>query len=189
MLEKMHKVLFLVSVDPFWLLLTFYHTEGHFRGILSTGTWPLAGLVKGHAQNTPRLPLAFTIQKRSNDWRHTQWKTFNKEYIHITQKTSLPLAGLLPKCKKTALTASHVRWLLQKSWTTANRGRPLPRRTLWFSRLSWKPIMLPVSTSRERTKCWRTQFLHVDMANMQAQSDLHREIVSTPTSFTQWDEN
>ena len=55
----------------FWPILTVFDVSLYWRSSqgytwrlpipMSAGTWPLAGWVKGHAQNTPRLLLAFTI--------------------------------------------------------------------------------------------------------------------------------
>ena len=59
----------------FWPVLTVFDvlsywgsSRGYTRRLpvpVSAGTWPLAGRVKGHAQNTPGLPLAFTRNSMS----------------------------------------------------------------------------------------------------------------------------
>ena len=101
----------------FWPILTIFDvlsywgsSRGYTRRLpvpVSAGTWPLAGRVKGHAQNTPGLPLAFTssaatvMSERSYNYecwsvsetrsivfemtKHSVWRIEHHQWIsHVT---------------------------------------------------------------------------------------------------------
>ena len=70
--KKCTKYYFWSILTVFEILLYWESLQGytwHLPVPVSAGTWPLVGWIKGHAQNTPRLLLAFTKDTQHN----TQW--------------------------------------------------------------------------------------------------------------------